>query len=114
MTQTYTFKVGPDYTIATFARGNDLITLDEWSGSMKGTLNSNQKRQGRVVLRVEKSTCERCGFVPEDSCQMDFHHKDGDRRNNVTGNISVLCANCHRLITKRERINLPAPDAEVF
>jgi hypothetical protein len=32
MTQTYTFKVGPDYTIATFARGNDLITLDEWSG----------------------------------------------------------------------------------
>jgi hypothetical protein len=41
--------------------------------------------------------CSRCGFVAEDSCQIDRHHKDGDWRNDDPDNQMDLCANCHRL-----------------
>ena len=40
--------------------------------------------------------CGRCGFEGE-SCQMDVHHRDGDRTNNDPRNLMTLCANCHRL-----------------
>jgi len=47
-------------------------------------------------------TCERCGFVAEDSCQIDVHHVDGNHGNNDRGNLQSLCANCHRIVTKRQ------------
>ena len=31
-TETYTFKVAPTYTDATFCRGNHFATLHEWAG----------------------------------------------------------------------------------
>jgi 5-methylcytosine-specific restriction endonuclease McrA len=46
--------------------------------------------------------CARCGFVAEDLCQLDVHHKDGDHDNNDPANLETLCANCHRLEHKRE------------
>jgi len=48
--------------------------------------------------------CERCGFVPEDVCQLDVDHIDGDHANNDRANLMTLCANCHRLKTRLERI----------
>lgn len=48
-------------------------------------------------------TCERCPFVPEDACQLDIHHLDGNHDNDDPANLQTLCANCHRLVTKRER-----------
>lgn len=47
---------------------------------------------------VEGHDCGICGFIPVDPCQMDVHHKDGDRKNNDPSNVLIVCANCHRLI----------------
>jgi predicted HNH restriction endonuclease len=44
--------------------------------------------------------CERCGFEPEDLCQLDVHHLDGNHANNASTNLQTVCANCHRVITK--------------
>ncbi len=51
-------------------------------------------------------TCIKCGFVPEDICQLDVDHIDGNHQNNDPTNLQTLCANCHRLKTKRERSKL--------
>ncbi len=45
----------------------------------------------------KKDTCERCRFEAEDSCQLDVHHRDHNKRNNDPSNLQTLCANCHRL-----------------
>lgn len=61
---------------------------------------STCKRKGR---RVKKDNCERCGFIPEDKCQLDVDHIDMNPSNNNPDNLQTLCANCHRLKTKQER-----------
>lgn len=53
--------------------------------------------------KFKKDRCERCPFVPEDLCQLDVHHKDGNRKNNDPDNLVTLCANCHRIVTKMEK-----------
>lgn len=53
--------------------------------------------------RYLKPTCERCGFVPEDLCQLDINHRDGHHTNESPANLETLCANCHRLFSKRQR-----------
>ena len=45
---------------------------------------------------AEVGHCERCGFVPAHSCQLDCDHRNGDWTDNEN-NWWVLCANCHRL-----------------
>ena len=45
-------------------------------------------------------SCEKCGFIAEDPCQLDVDHIDGDHKNNHPDNLQTLCANCHRLKTK--------------
>lgn len=49
--------------------------------------------------RFKKDTCESCGFVPVNPCQLDVDHVDGDKKNNNEDNLMTLCANCHRLKT---------------
>lgn len=49
------------------------------------------------IARID--VCQRCGFIPEDLCQLDVHHMDGDHENNNLTNLITLCANCHRLYT---------------
>jgi hypothetical protein len=60
-----------------------------------------EKKRGwhhqRQHRRWVGSICERCGFIPEDCCQLDVHHKDKDHKNNKQENLITLCANCHRL-----------------
>lgn len=51
--------------------------------------------------KFKKDTCEKCGFVPEDDCQLDVHHIDCNHSNNNPDNLKTLCANCHRLEHKR-------------
>ena len=57
------------------------------------------KRNGR---KQKKDHCERCGFIPEDKCQLDVDHINMDPSNNKQKNLITLCANCHRLKTKIE------------
>lgn len=49
----------------------------------------------------KKNKCEKCGFVPEDSCQLDLVYKDGNMKNKEKTNIKTLCANCSRLYNKK-------------
>lgn len=51
--------------------------------------------------RLKAVVCKRCGFVPEDLCQLDVDHIDGNSRNHKPDNLQTLCANCHRLKTKQ-------------
>jgi len=45
-----------------------------------------------------EDACERCGFTPAHTCQLEVHHVDFDRTNNVRANLETLCANCHALL----------------
>lgn len=54
------------------------------------------RRRYRLKL---KEKCERCGFIPENICQLDIHHLDGNHKNNKDSNLQTLCACCHRYIT---------------
>jgi len=66
----------------------------------KGLVDINSKNSYKSF---KKYSCERCGFVPEDSCQLDVDHKDGNKKNNNPNNLQTLCANCHRLKSKLNR-----------
>jgi len=46
----------------------------------------------------KKVKCARCGFVAENSCQLDVHHLNGNHKNNTKRNLQTLCSNCHRLV----------------
>jgi len=50
-----------------------------------------------------KESCELCGFIPVDMCQLDVDHIDGNHNNNEPSNLQTLCANCHRLKTKLQK-----------
>ena len=66
----------------------------------KGLHDKNTKY---AYKKCKKDFCERCGFIPEDSCQLDVDHKDGNHDNNSEDNLQTLCANCHRLKTKQNK-----------
>ena len=71
----------------------------------KRRLYQKHSRRGKVdaYRKHKKDHCERCGFVAEDPVQLDVDHKDGDRSNDDPNNLQTLCANCHRLKTKRSK-----------
>ena len=52
-------------------------------------------------LLHKKSKCEKCKFVPEDSCQLGIVYKDGNKQNKASSNLKTLCANCDRLHQKK-------------
>lgn len=56
-------------------------------------------------LLNKKNKCEKCGFVPEDKCQLDIVYKDGNIKNKEKSNMKTLCANCNRLHKKKLREN---------
>ena len=85
----------------------------------------NTKRQ--LIIDKKKGGCERCGFQPEDPCQLDLDHinpldkkvtQSGYRMSpssmtsysieNIKAELEkcrVLCRNCHALHTLRTRNN---------
>ena len=52
-------------------------------------------------LLNKKNKCEKCGFVPEDKCQLDIVYKDGNKKNKIKSNMKTYCANCNRLHQKK-------------
>lgn len=61
----------------------------------------------RPYRKHVKTSCEKCGFVPEHPCQLDVDHIDANHNNNSEDNLQTLCANCHRLKTFLERQEPP-------
>lgn len=62
--------------------------------------------QPQAHRRHVGGTCERCGFVPEDLCQLQVDHiiprwKGGTNRRS---NLQTLCCNCHALKSKQDLI----------
>jgi hypothetical protein len=49
----------------------------------------------------QKFNCEVCGFIPIDDFQLEVHHMDGNHKNDSNDNIQIVCANCHKLLTKQ-------------
>lgn len=54
-------------------------------------------------LLNKKNKCEKCGFVPDDKCQLDIVYKDGNKKNREKNNLKTLCANCNRIYQKKQR-----------
>jgi uncharacterized Zn finger protein len=52
-------------------------------------------------LLHKKSKCDKCNFLPEDSCQLDLVYKDGNKKNKSVKNMLTLCANCNRVYQKK-------------
>ncbi|CAN5950526.1 unnamed protein product [Sphagnum jensenii] len=67
----------------------------------KGHVPRVKGRQRREHRKYLEDKCRRCGFVPEDVCQLTVDHIDRNHKNNVPENLQTLCANCHNLKTKR-------------
>ncbi len=65
----------------------------------KPRVKGTQRREHRKYL---EDKCRRCGFVPEDNCQLTVDHIDRNHKNNEVANLQTLCACCHNLKTKVE------------
>jgi len=55
----------------------------------------------KAYQKHPKPMCILCGFIPEDPCQIDIDHIDGNYKNDNKENLQALCANCHRLKSKK-------------
>ena len=55
----------------------------------------------KAKLRASDLVCEGCGN--SDHRVLEVHHKDHNRSNNELSNLSVLCANCHKIRHYEER-----------
>jgi hypothetical protein len=75
----------------------------------KPACRPNRNRVAKPYAHLKGSECERCGFVPEHSCQLDVHHLDRDWQNNDPANVQTLCANCHRLTNRGPRKPVGTP-----
>ena len=63
------------------------------------------KKTRKSILERYKYTCQICGLKNRLESFMDMDHKDGNRFNNEESNLWILCPNCHRIKTIRDRKN---------
>ena len=77
-----------------------------WSQTTHYVLNKNGLKIGRNKnkkwRKYLRDVCRRCGFIPEDFCQLTVDHIDRNNKNNSEENLQTLCHNCHNLKTKVE------------
>jgi dihydroorotase len=77
------------------------------NGKLYSRRNTAKHKLNHVVPHRKhlKDSCEKCGFVAIDKCQLDVHHVDFNHKNNNPENLQTLCANCHRLLHEVARKN---------
>ena len=46
-----------------------------------------------------------CGFKAQDPCQLDLIYRDGNKKNKRESNLGTYCANCNRLVKKKQKRN---------
>lgn len=82
-------------------RGKKANGYQRWRCGKLGLQKHQEKF--RPYRKFVSETCLMCGFIPEDICQLDVDHIDGNKKNNDASNLQTLCANCHRLKTKHNK-----------
>ena len=82
--------------------GTSKYGFTKWHKYCASCAKANYNKKNGYLLH-KKSKCEKCGFVPEDKCQLDLIYKDGNSNNTEKQNIKTLCANCSRLYNKKLR-----------
>ncbi len=55
----------------------------------------HRMRYSRPWLAFRKKACEACGYKPIFARSLHVHHRDGDKKNNESFNLTTLCSNCH-------------------
>lgn len=62
------------------------------------------------LIDQAEGRCERCGWLAEDTFQLEIDHRNEDPGDNRRENLWVLCACCHRMVTSqrayRNRLDL--------
>jgi hypothetical protein len=66
------------------------------------TLGNNKNWKWRQHM---EDRCRRCGFMPEQGCQLTVDHIDRNKENNAVVNLQTLCHNCHALKTRIELVS---------
>lgn len=66
------------------------LTYDLWK-------LKNKKRYDKLILK----SCGTCG----QSKNLQIHHINGDKRNNLVSNLKILCVDCHRHIHLKFKVN---------
>ena len=84
------------------------------SATAKRRKATNPEKYSRIsrlsqkpYLIYRKDYCELCGFIPIHECQLDVDHIDNNHKNNELSNLQTLCANCHRLKSRVNRMKDP-------
>ena|SRR5690606_1649736 len=83
------------------------VTADHWTGKLwskgerlKDWSQYKTTKAARVhLIRERGGCCEMCGLSEwlDQPMKFEIHHIDGDRTNNNSENLQVLCPNCHSL-----------------
>lgn len=63
-----------------------------------GKNNNNYKNGISMYPKKKGKSCSRCGGKKN----LMVHHKDGNRKNNNSGNLQTLCWGCHEKRTDRK------------
>lgn len=81
--------------------------INKWlSGEVSGVISSNTGEQISSTIRkwfINKfgEKCQECGWnkinMYTNKIPLQFHHKNGNCRDNKLDNLSLLCPNCHSL-----------------
>jgi hypothetical protein len=58
------------------------------------------------LLKKKGMTCESCGFIAKDYCQLDVVYKNSNKKNKTPTNIKIYCSNCYKLYKKRLKISM--------
>lgn len=87
--------------VALYRSKRDWVTC----GFRRNEYITEYRRDGRHERKYRKHlkpSCQRCGFIPEDRCQLDIHHLDQNHLNDKPENLETHCKNCHIFITKQQ------------
>lgn len=67
---------------------------------VEGKLENTVRLKIRLLKAgLKNAECEMCKNIKWQNkpIPLELHHEDGDRKNNVLSNLSLLCPNCHAL-----------------
>ena len=84
---------------------NEILTFDS------DYANTDHLKHRLIKEGVLKENCYECGISEWWGRKLSLHldHKDGNRRNNLRGNLRLLCPNCHSLTPTYSRIKQIIP-----